>query len=271
MIICLFIFIFGIVWGSFYNVVVYRIPKNLPLVNDRSKCPTCNHTLQALDLVPVFSWIFLGQKCRYCKEKISWRYPLFELLTGFVFVGAYFYVTNVLGYNFNRSNEFLEGILQIIIYCSFFSMLYLTTIMDFEYMIVSLNVLGVTFAIQLIGFIVLYYPNLPNLKSHFVGLILGALIYLVIYLVSKAIYKQEAFGQGDVYLLAAIGFVVGRNHVIMIAMMSFFVALILVGIAAVLGKKFEMRKEVPFGPAMCITTIIIMIWGERILNLLGYH
>ena len=80
------IFIMGTVFGSFYTLAVHRIPKRQDITHTHSYCPNCNHKLGFLDLIPVFSYIFLGAKCRYCKEKIRPRYFIIELLSGISFV-----------------------------------------------------------------------------------------------------------------------------------------------------------------------------------------
>ena len=93
-IIYVLIFIIGIVFGSFYTLAVYRIPKKQDITHTRSYCPKCNHKLSFLDLIPVFSYIFLGGKCRYCKEKIRPRYFIIELISGITFV-AIAYLMNL--------------------------------------------------------------------------------------------------------------------------------------------------------------------------------
>ena len=82
----LFIFIIGTVFGSFFTLAVYRIPLHQDITHERSYCPKCNHKLSFWDMIPIFSYIFLGGKCRYCKEKIRIRYLLLEILTGVVFL-----------------------------------------------------------------------------------------------------------------------------------------------------------------------------------------
>ena len=85
-IIYIIIFLIGIVFGSFYTLAVYRIPKGQDITHTRSYCPKCNHRLSFLDLIPVFSYVFLGGKCRYCKDKIRPRYFIIELISGISFV-----------------------------------------------------------------------------------------------------------------------------------------------------------------------------------------
>ena len=87
-IIYVIIFIIGIVFGSFYILAVYRIPKGQDITHTRSYCPKCNHKLSFLDLIPVFSYIFLRGKCRYCKEKIRPRYFILEILSGLLFLAS---------------------------------------------------------------------------------------------------------------------------------------------------------------------------------------
>ena len=80
------IFIIGTLFGSFYTLAVYRIPKNIDIVKKHSYCPNCNHKLGFFDLLPILSYIFLGGKCRYCKQKIRPRYLILEVLSGIAFV-----------------------------------------------------------------------------------------------------------------------------------------------------------------------------------------
>ena len=97
------IFLIGIFFGSFYTLAIYRIPKRQDIIKKRSYCPNCNHALGTLDLIPVFSYLFLGAKCRYCKQKIKPRYFIIEILSGFVFV-ALAYLMDISVYNLSIQN-----------------------------------------------------------------------------------------------------------------------------------------------------------------------
>ena len=114
-------FIFGITLGSFYNVVGYRLPREQSLIHPSSHCTSCNHKLGLWDLVPVFSFLFLGRKCRYCKQKISWFYPFFEFMTGLLFAISYII--------FGATIEFFISI-------TFISMLLIIIISDYQTMII---------------------------------------------------------------------------------------------------------------------------------------
>lgn len=87
---CIMIFISGLVLGSFYNVVGYRLPNNMSIIYPRSHCPNCNHELKFYELIPVISYIFLLGKCKVCKKRISIFYPFFEIITGILFLLSYF-------------------------------------------------------------------------------------------------------------------------------------------------------------------------------------
>ena len=116
------VFIFGIVLGSFFNVLGYRLPKKESVVFPASHCPNCNHKLKFLDLFPILSYVFLKGRCRYCKKKISIIYPLIELFTGILFVISY--------YVFGLSIEFLIAVV-------FSSVSIITIVSDVRYMIIE--------------------------------------------------------------------------------------------------------------------------------------
>jgi len=235
-------------FGSFYNVVIYRIPLDLSIAKGRSMCPSCSTSLRAIDLVPLFSWIFLGRRCRYCKSEISLRYPLIELATGGLFLLSYLV--------FGPS-------LEALFYISLWSMLLITAMIDYDHMIISDAVLlfftVVGIALNLfIGF---------DYKSHILGGIAGFSFYLLIYVAAKAIYKKEAFGFGDVMLIGAIGLLLGLRDTVLISILSFYVALFLILGFRLLGKKFSVKEEVPFGPYICISAFIVSLWGDNLVEL----
>lgn len=245
-----FAFIFGTVFGSFYNVVIYRLPAQLPIANDRSMCFSCKHKLGALDLIPLISYIFLGGKCRYCKAKISPRYFIIELVTGLLFLVSFL--------KFGLSINFLVAVV-------FLSCLIIVAMIDLDtssiYDIV-LVIFGCVLAVILIfqnGFSIF-------LKENLIGAIIGFAIYYLIYFVSKIIYKQEAFGYGDVLLNTFIGLYLGKLFIIVSSFLSFIIALIFIGILTLLGKKFSLKAELPFGPYMCLSALMMTFYGQMLID-----
>lgn len=243
-----FVFLFGATFGSFYNVVIYRIPLDMSIAKGRSMCFSCKHNLNALDLFPLFSYIFLRGKCRYCGEKISIRYFLVELLTGILFLVAYI--------KFSISYEF---VLMII----FWSMLVIVGFIDFDTMAIYDIVLVVFSSIILI--ILFLYKGL-EIRHNIFAAFIGFAIYYTIYFVAKIIYKQEVFGFGDVLLNTSIGLVLGYPKIIIASFLSFFIGLFFIIILALIGKKIQLKQEIPFGPYMCISAFLMSLYGQNIID-----
>lgn len=241
------IFIYGIVFGSFYNVIIYRLPIDLSIAKGRSFCPTCQTGLKAIDLVPVFSWILLGGRCRYCKNKISWRYPLVELATGGLFWLAF--------YRFGLGAEF-------VLYASFYSMLLITALIDWDHMIICDQVL---YGFSLISFVCLVVMRAPWQK-HLLGLGLGFGMYLLIYLGAKAVYKREAFGFGDVMLMGAMGLILGWQETLLAGFLAFYIAIVFIVLMKVFGKKLHLRQEIPFGPYICLAGLVVSVYGDGLIQ-----
>jgi len=244
----LFVFVIGTVFGSFYNVVIYRMPRDISFIKGRSTCPYCGVVLQPLDLVPVLSQLLLMGKCRYCNAKISLRYPCIEIITGILFIISYL------------QNGFTFTFLY---YTVFWSMLLIVAMIDYDHMIIMDAILLFFGSFAFIYIIVAKMP----LKAHLSGAVLGFAIYFAIFFISRLIYKEEAFGLGDIYLMAAIGLYLGALKSLLTAFMSFFVALAGIIIMAVIGKKLHAREALPFGPYMCIAAFIASLFGDKLINL----
>jgi leader peptidase (prepilin peptidase)/N-methyltransferase len=237
--IALFIFVFGTIIGSFLNVLIYRIPLKLDFVKGRSFCPHCHHELTALDLFPVFSFLFLKGKCRYCGEKISWRYPLIELLTGILFALSYL--------RFGNTWMSLIG-MALAADLIVLSMIDIDTMEFDDGFSIFVLILGIiAFAIQpgtvmftLLGMFVISIP-----------------MYILAVLTG-------GFGGADIKLMGAAGLLLGFPNIIV----AFFLGVIFGGIQAVfLLKKGKDRKSMmPFGPHLAIGIFIAFIAAKPILD-----
>ena len=164
------IFIMGTVFGSFYTLAVYRIPKNIDIIKKHSYCPNCNHKLGFFELIPVLSYIFLGGKCKNCKQKIRIRYLILELLGGVIFV-LFALIFNINIENISKDN--------IIIYA--FSILYLTEIIlisgiDKEYNKINKNVLAYGIIISIIYMIYLYTIDATSIYRYAIYLSIFAIL-----------------------------------------------------------------------------------------------
>lgn len=246
---CIFFLLLGMILGSFYNVVGWRLPKGESIIYPPSHCPNCNHQLKILDLIPVFSFIFQRGKCRYCKNKIAWYYPVFEFLCGIVFMLCYLV--------FGITPELLKAL-------TFVSMLIIIMVSDFNYMIIPDEVLlffGCLLALE-IGII-------DGYKVLISSLINGLIAFVVMYLLKTLgdfMFKKESMGGGDIKLMFIFGLVLGAP----LAIISIFIgSLVGLPISLILLSK-NSEHIVPFGPYLSIGATIILLLNIDFNTLINF-
>ncbi|WP_100402205.1 prepilin peptidase [Bacillus sp. FJAT-42315] len=238
----LLIFLYGLLFGSFFNVVGLRVPEGQSIVRPRSACPSCGHQLQAKELVPVLSYMIQGGKCRACRACISPLYPLTELLTALLFLYAYLF--------FGMTMEFVMALL-------FISMLMIIVVSDLAYMIIPDKVL-LFFLLLFVGgrMILPLQPWWDSLAGGTIGFVLLLLI---------AMASKGGMGGGDIKLFAVIGFVVGTKSVLL----TFFLACLLgatIGLILMMFGVVKRGKPMPFGPFIALAAFIVYFQGDRLLS-----
>ncbi|MEA3433969.1 MAG: prepilin peptidase [Campylobacterota bacterium] len=236
--IAVIVFIFGAMIGSFLNVVIYRIPKDESIVFPASKCQSCQTSLKWYHNIPIFSWVFLGGKCAFCKEKISAQYPIVEFLTGIIFVALYFKLGLVWYLPF--------------VAASFAALLALVMI-DFKYMAVPDNV---NFAALIFALI---QPEFLN------GLMYAAIAAGGLYLIgllSSLIARKQAMGGADVIVAGTMGALLGFPN--------FFVAIFLSAVLAMIPALIWRDKGVPFVPFLALATFIVYLYDAEAAQLLEF-
>ena len=245
----IFIFIMGTIFGSFYNVVGYRLPKGESIVFPPSHCTNCNHQLTFFELIPVLSYVFQKGKCKHCHQKISLFYPIFELLTGILFVLCYF--------SFGLTPK-------LIIALTFVSMMIIIVVSDYHYLIISDGVL-ITFAIILFIEIIL----INGLEQALYSLLNGVLAFVTMYLLKKFgdfLFKKESMGGGDIKLLFIFGMVLTYP----IAILSIFIGSI-IGLPLALIILYKKKDNViPFGPFLAAGATLLLLLQvnlDTIINL----
>ncbi|WP_449620067.1 prepilin peptidase [Robertmurraya sp. Marseille-Q9965] len=239
----LFSFLYGLLLGSFYNVVGLRVPVKQSIVSPRSACPNCQHQLKAYELVPVLSYVIQGGKCRQCKTGISSIYPIIELMTGLLFISA----PLILGWT---SELFVSWTL-----ISLFMIIFVS---DITYMLIPDKILIVFAGIFLLERI--FIPLTPWWDS-ILGAAIGFALLLLIAVISKG-----GMGGGDIKLFAVVGFVVGTK----VLLLSFFLATLLgavVGGIGLLLKIVKKGKPIPFGPFIAAGTLLAYYFYEEIISL----
>ena len=236
--IVVFIFIFGIVIGSFLNVVIYRIPKGESIAYPASKCQSCQTPLKWYHNIPIFSWLFLRGKCGFCAEKISMQYPLIELTTGLIAVSLFY----KLGLGWYMPVVFIV-----------FTLLLALVMIDFKYMAVpdNLNLLALALAVV--------SPNVLG-SLHDALLAAGGLTLLRYYL--SFFLNKEAMGEGDIIVAGTMGALLGFP--------LFFYALFLSAILAIVPSLMAKDRAVPFVPFLAMATFIVYIFDTQVSTLVDF-
>jgi leader peptidase (prepilin peptidase) / N-methyltransferase len=245
----LFIFVFGAVVGSFLNVCIFRLPAEASIVKPRSQCPYCHHPIRNCDNIPLISFIILCGKCRDCGGKISWRYPLVELITALLAL--------LLFLKFSLTLSFL-------IFFIFTAVLIVITFIDLDHQIIP-DILTLP-GIPIFCLAAIFLLKIPLLES-LLGLLIGGGILFTIAFVYELISKREGMGGGDIKLLAMIGGFFGWKSLIFILLFSSFSGAI-VGITAMIIKKRDMKYAVPFGPFLSAAAVAYLFWGDTFMRLL---
>jgi len=245
----IYIFIVGLLIGSFLNVCIYRIPRGESIAYPPSHCTSCGSNIKPYDLIPVFSWIFLRGKCRGCGEKISARYASVELATAILFLLTYF--------QYGVSIDLMR-------YLIFIPFLIVIAMIDYDTMDVYTTTtwLAIGLGIVLLG--VNFYLGLPVL-TYIYGGMLGAGIITFIILLSKLILGTEGMGWGDAEICGLCGLFLGFKLTFVMIFFSFIIGGV-IGVYLLRFKKKNGRSEMPFGPSIIMAAFLIIIYGDRILN-----
>jgi len=244
----IFVFIFGLIIGSFLNCVIYRLEVKQSFLKGRSYCPHCKHQLCWKDLLPVLSYIFIGGRCRYCKKKISVQYPLVELFTGLLFVLAV--------------NP--DHVVRSIYLAATISFLIIIFVIDLRHYIIPdkivLPAIIIALAYNTFSFVTGDFSFPYFMRLFWAGLI-PALLFFLIFLFSQG----KWIGFGDVKLALLMGLFLGPNRIIVALFLAFTLGAI-IGLGLIIATKKNMRSEIPFGPFLVSGTLLALFWGNKIVN-----
>lgn len=233
----------GLLVGSFLNVVALRIPEQQSITYPPSHCVSCNHRLGALDLVPLFSYLFLGGKCRYCKSKISPIYPIGESLAALSFA--------LIAWNVGFKPELLPGLF-------FAAILTAVTMTDLKYMLIPDKI--VLFAV-LVGLPIRLLIHPLPIWDHLLAMVVGGgTLYLISWL-SVLLLRKEGMGGGDIKLFTFIGLMLGWK----LTLLTLFTASLLgtiLGVTLMSLKLLHKDRPMPFGPFICAGAILCYLWGN---------
>ncbi len=236
------IFIIGAVFGSFYYVVGTRLPNQESLIKPGSHCTYCKHPLKPYDLVPLFSFLFLKGKCRYCQKKLSKEYFVYELLTAILFTVSY------LKYNLSYSFFILLIISSLVV---------LIFITDFKYFIILDSPLIISALLILI--IKAIYFGFNEISICLLNGLMVFLTMLLIRQIGNLLFKRESLGGGDIKFSFIAGMILGYKFAILSLVLSTFLALPY-AIATMFIKK---DSEVPFGPFLVSSLFLVFYFLEK--------
>lgn len=240
------IFIYGLVIGSFLNVVIYRVPRKSFFKSATSYCTECKHKLAWYDMIPVLSYIFLGGRCRYCKERISIRYPLVELLNAVLWLLAYIFFKN--------------AIYDLVLFAILFSVLIVVAGIDFDIMEIPNGTVLLIIVLGLIRFILSFFMGNTRWYEYLIGAVALSVPLLIITLITKG-----AIGLGDIKLSFAVGLLLGWKLVLI----GGFFGIVIAGIIGlIMMNDKENNKVMPLGPCLCIGWTIAVFCGNKIIELL---
>ena len=239
--------LFGLAWGSFLNVVIFRLPRGRSLMWPPSSCPQCRTPIKPYDNIPVLSYIVLRGKCRACGLKISFTYPLVEAITPLCFL--------VLHGRFALSFPFFAS-------CLFASGLIVLCFIDLYHQILpdEITLPGLALALIYSGF----RPDL-NLRQALIGAVAGAGFLLVIYGLYWLLRKKEGLGMGDVTMMLLVGAYLGWVEAFFTLLLASFAGA-LVGVFLLSFRKKDLQFSLPFGTFLAPAAFVALVWGDRIIR-----
>lgn len=252
-------FTFGMCIFSFLNVLIYRLPKKISFAKGRSFCPGCNHELKALDLIPVFSYLFLGRKCRYCKTKISPRYMLVELLGGFAAIAVaikYFELPHYLMHLHFHDDTWFALVRTVFVFM-LFCLLTVVAFIDIDTQEIS-N--GASIFAAILGALSIFVLTEVSGFEHLIGFFVISIPLLIITLIVPG-----AFGGGDIKLMFGLGGLLGWK----LSIVAIFISIVaggLVGVIGLITGKLKRKDHFAFGPFLCIGVVIALLFGKAIWN-----
>jgi leader peptidase (prepilin peptidase)/N-methyltransferase len=240
------IFIIGLMLGSFASVVIHRLYKRQKgILFGRSKCPKCKHVLGAKDLVPLFSFLISGGKCRYCKKSISLFYFMLELVMGLSFL----LTTYLVG---------IASIWNIVFYLFITFIFVLLTFYDLLFKEVPD---GIVLPAFIVAFLFLWLTGAKEVADLLIGTAIPVAFFGLLFLGSKG----EWLGGGDVRIGALMGAVLGWPLILIGLFLGYLFGAVF-SLVGLLTKKFTRKSQIPFAPFLLIGTYVTIFWGQRILD-----
>ncbi|MBQ8598399.1 MAG: prepilin peptidase [Lachnospiraceae bacterium] len=234
------IFLFGITIGSFLNVCIYRIPKKEDIVSERSHCMSCGNVLKWYELIPLFSFLAQGGKCRNCKVKLSLQYPMIELLNGLIYI----WIFMVKGFA-----------VESILFCICASVLIVISVIDWRTYEIPF---GCNVIIGILGIVRLILD-----LAHWYDYVIGFFAVSGLFMIAYWITRGRGIGGGDIKLMAAAGLLLGWKNILFALMVGSIAGSV---IHLTLMKLKNKDRVLAFGPYLALGIFVAMLYGDKIIN-----
>ena len=238
------VFLYGTILGSFLNVCIYRLPKKENIVTVGSHCMNCSHKLKWYDLFPLFSWIFLRGRCRYCKAPVSKQYPIVEFLNGVL----YCLVFAVCGWNWDS-----------VLWCLMISALLVIALIDYR----TLQIPGQADAFIVIVGVIHLLLHLQQWLYYVIGFVATGAFLLLIAIVFKKVTGKSGLGYGDIELMACSGLCVGPVHSLLALVVASVLASFVEGVRIIITKK---NDKFALGPYLAIGITVALLFGDSVFR-----
>lgn len=236
----IFVFLYGIVIGSFLNVCIYRIPKKESVVTVGSHCMSCNHKLAWYDLFPLFSFLFLKGRCRYCGTKLSAQYPLVEAVNGLLYV----IVFAVRGWN-----------LESVLYSLLVSALLVLSVIDYRTLEIPISVNAVILGIGIVHLVV----DFENWIHYIIGFFAASLFLFLCLIVTRG----KGIGGGDIKLMATAGLCLGWQNILLALAAGCIIGSVIQCIIIAVTKN---KTKFAMGPYLSVGIFVAMLWGDAFVE-----
>lgn len=265
--------IFGVIFGSFVNALVWRIwqqeqlvlkknklnaseKRRYSILHGRSMCPNCQHQLAATDMIPVFSWLWLRGRCRYCSKPIPWQYPLVELVTGTLFLVSFIYWPWQLT---AASQAGLFAIWLVIITIGVALAVY-----DLRWMILPNRLVYALLVVSGVFMVAAGFIS-GSLGDQLFTSVLGSAVFGGFFYLLHAVSSGRWIGGGDVRLGFVLGLLLGWQKALLCITLASYLGTLVVLFLVVSGK-YHKKMKLPFGPFLLTSAFVVMLWGQVIVD-----
>ena len=262
-----FSFWLGACIASFLNVVIWRVPRGESIVSPPSHCPKCNSPIRWYHNLPIVAWLALRGKCANCKAPISPRYIIIETIGGILFLAVYIEMLGEFVVSAGEVPPF--AVVGMVVMWIWTSLMIVGSMIDFDHKLLPdfVTVGGMILGVVWNGVDSALFGSWLFILDSVAGLAFGFGLMWLIRFIGGKVFKREAMGMGDVFLMGAVGALFGPVAVLFtLILSSVFGSVIGVSLIALSKTKFRRFIEIPYGPYICMGCLVWMFWGPEIIN-----